>query len=415
MSTVPPTNYRVSLGGDKVPVHPSRLEEAQELDINGDHYVSDKEIAKAYELKDEHGVDVRGQLHETKLSLAKLPNPDAKAYHSYQEVSQTLHKMEMEHPDLCERVSLGKTAQGRHIWALRITEGVGQEQPFQKTGIVITGCHHAREWMSVEIPLHTAQFMLEDQSPEGKARLANSETWFVPLVNPDGYGYSRKYDNMWRKNRHNIEMTVDGQKVDGVGVDPNRNYGDHVRAHKHFYRTEKDKPGRTDDDFEQGNDDPKSDVFRGLGEASEAEVQALLKLELGHESIKGGLDYHGYGETVMYPWGNTRRHPKGEAELAAICQDFNEAAGGDLKVQQSVGMYPALGGSNDIQYANGIVGLTVETNGCFQPDPSLIQPTCQRYTAGNLAFIDDIVERDQAGTLPKRSVPPYWREAAENG
>lgn len=414
MNGVQSPTYRISLAGEKVKVHPSRVADVRDLDTNGDHYISDKELAEGYGLKEGHGESLKGQLHENKLYLAKQLNPDAAAYHSYAEVGQALKAMEKEHPELCQRVSLGKTAQGREIWALRMTEGADKEEAHQKPGIVITGCHHAREWMTVEVPLHSAEKLLEDyKTPEGKARLANSEVWIVPLVNPDGYEYSRNSNNMWRKNRQPIETTVDGEKVKAWGVDPNRNYDDGLRANRGLYRKDNDKPFVTKDDFEQGNDDPRSDVFRGLKGSSEKEVSALLKLELGHKNIVGVLDYHSYGETVMYPWGYTHRKPKGAKDLEAISENFNQAAGGDLLVQQSVGMYATLGSSNDIQFQHGIVGLTLEVNGCFQPHPSLIQPTCERYTSGNLAFIDDMIERSDAGTLPERSVPRRWREAAE--
>ena len=408
MNSISNKPYRLSLEGRKVPVHRSQLELARELDSNGDHYISHAEIIEGYEIKEEHGSDVPGQLRETKFGLARVANPDAVAYHSYQQVGAALSELEKQYPDKCERVSLGKTAQGREIWALRITDGIDQQPAYQRTGVVITGCHHAREWMTVEVPLDTAQTLLADTSPEGRERLARSEVWIVPLVNPDGYEYSRRYDNMWRKNRQPVDIMVDGKRVQAKGVDPNRNYDDRVGGHEKLYRSAKDKPFVTQDDFEPGNDDPNSEVFRGSEGASSREVQAMLKLQLGHQNIRGVLDYHSYGETVMYPWGYTHRAPKGARQMEQICESFNEAAGSSLKVQQSAGMYTTLGSSNDVQFANGIVGLTLETNGCFQPRPAAIGPTCERYTRGNLAFIDQIVERAEQGSLPERVVPEPW-------
>lgn len=42
----------------------------------------------------------------------------------------------------------------------------------------------------------------------------------APNINPDGYEYSRAHSRMWRKNRRPVGC-------DCVGVDLNRNYGDH--------------------------------------------------------------------------------------------------------------------------------------------------------------------------------------------
>ena len=413
MSTI--SNLRISFQGEKVKVHPSRLADVEGMDTNGDNYISEKEIKKAYGLKKEHGVDIQGQIHETKCWLAGKPNPYRDAYHSYQEVGQALKDYEKQYPGLCERVSLGKSSQGREIWALRISEGANENNRNEKPGVVITGCHHAREWMTVEVPLNTARELLEgySSSDQGKERLQKGEIWVVPLVNPDGYEYSRNHNNMWRKTRSKVETTMDGEPIKSVGVDPNRNYDDGVRAHKALYRPDYDKPRVTQDDFEQGNDDPRTDVYRGPKGASEPEVQALLRLELGNENIKGVLDYHSYGETVMYPWGYTHRKPKGAKQLHEMAQEFNKAAGYGIKVQQSVGMYATGGSSNDIHQANGIIGFTLETNGCFQPHPSQIAPTCERYSKGDLAFIDSILERHDEGLLPERNVPRHWRERAQ--
>ena len=50
------------------------------------------------------------------------------------------------------------TPEGREIWALKIGTGDTSAKP----GIVITGCHHAREWMSMEAPLYLAGKLLDD-------------------------------------------------------------------------------------------------------------------------------------------------------------------------------------------------------------------------------------------------------------
>lgn len=405
-------NYTISLQGKKVPVHKSQLELAAAADKNNDHYVSDKELVKYWGMKEKRGEDLKGELFETKCGLAKVPNPYREFYTSTAQAYEALDQMAKDYPELCQVVTLGQSAQGRDIKALRITEGGASAPMHERTGIVITGCHHSREWMTVEIPLNTAQTLLEGYSKdeEGKARLQNAEVWIVPVVNPDGLEYSRNYDNMWRKNRNHFDTVVDGKLVHAKGVDPNRNYSDRTHANSYLFRGHDDKRSLTADDFEEGSDDPRSDVYRGLKGASEPEVAALLRLELGNANIAGVLDYHSYGETIMYPWGFTKRKAKGHKQLEAISKEYNKATGGKLKVQQSVGMYATLGSSNDIHQANGIVGLTAEVNGCFQPHPSLIESTKERFTKGDLQFVDSISERAQAGLLPERQALRHWRE-----
>ena len=91
----------------------------------------------------------------------------------------------------------------------------------------------------------------------------------VPVLNPDGYEYSRTKDRYWRKNRrknsgskcdegilhHGFEDAANGVMVDSYGVDLNRNFG------KEFGTAS------------SGN--PCDDTYRGTEAFSEPESAAL--------------------------------------------------------------------------------------------------------------------------------------------
>lgn len=347
---------RMSYQGHKRPVAPQRQENAREMDLNQDGYLSNREILKSegvdFRRREKPGEDRRGILHEDKCWLAGEPNEYRTGYHSYAEASRELKKLEQKYPHLARRVSLGKSVEGRDIWALRIREQRGQEK------VVITGCHHAREWMTVEIPLGIARELCEH--PE---KTNGKEVWIVPVVNPDGLEYSRDTDNMWRKNIR--------------GVDLNRNYCDGKA--KQLYRPKGDKPGRTDDDFEEGADDPKSENYRGPAGASEPETRALLKLKL---QSAGCLDFHSYGEELIYQ--PDRRQKR-------LAEGMNQAAGGGLKVSNPQQFeYLTSGSPDELQWHHGIPSFTFEVNGCFQPHPSQIKPTVARMTQAALKFLIDV-------------------------
>ena len=55
------------------------------------------------------------------------------------------------------------------------------------------------------------------EDPAVTKKVDAMELWFVPMVNPDGYEFSRNADPDWRKNRS-------VHHPDAVGVDLNRNY-----------------------------------------------------------------------------------------------------------------------------------------------------------------------------------------------
>jgi murein tripeptide amidase MpaA len=110
--------------------------------------------------------------------------------------------LENKYPDLAKTVVLGRTHEGRDIVALKLSKGAPGDTS-SKTGVVFTGCHHAREWNSADQPLYDAQKILGDYAtdPKMQERLNKGEIWMVPVANPDGYTYSRDVDSWWRKNR----------------------------------------------------------------------------------------------------------------------------------------------------------------------------------------------------------------------
>ena len=397
MQITPRSSYFLGTA-ENAPVHPSRFQEAAEIDVNRDGFLQRDELLAHLDGADgcchqHHGKkrDDEAMLGELQLHLRKLPNPIAKGYHSYEQVGAELDKLVAEHPGLCTKVSLGKSAEGREIWALRISEGESE-----KTGVVITGCHHAREWMSVEIPLHVAKTVLEGD----RSRLEKGEIWVVPVVNPDGYEHSRNSDSWWRKNRRPVEVDAMGVATDAIGVDLNRNYSDGV--HTELYRPESDTPGSTSDDWGVTSDDPDSDSYRGPSGASEPETQALLALELGHKNIRGVIDHHSYGEMILYPWGYTTEPSPVKDLHVEIGTKMNAAMGNKYELQQSSGLYPSAGESDDCQSVNGLVSFTLEVGRSFQPSPTQIPVTCNLVGKANLVFIDEILARAEAGTLPAR-------------
>ena len=110
------------------------------------------------------------------------------------------------------------------------------------------------------------------------------------MLNPDGYFLvmdEKKSPQYWRKNMsdNNRNGIFDPDKD---GVDINRNY-----------------------DFnwaDEGDSNPKSWYYRGPYPFSEKETRALRDLAL-REKFVFHLDYHSYGEVILYPWDNFTAPP----------------------------------------------------------------------------------------------------------
>jgi hypothetical protein len=317
------------------------------------------------------------------------------AYHSYEEISAELTRLAEKYPDKAEKVSLGKTHEGRDIWALRVSSDVKSEATANKPAIVITGLHHAREWATSEVPTNVARTTLESSDTDAKAknRLDQAELWFVPVVNPDGYEYSRNEDSWWRKNRRPITETPCGPvKGDVRGVDINRNYSDNNPAHAHIWRPPGDNQCSYRDDGRATSDDPRKDTYRGPSGASEAEVQSMLELELGRKNVKAVLDFHSYGGMLLYPWGGTRDKVENVETYKRIGNAMNDAIGDErYRVMQSVELYPTSGGSHDVHHVNGKFSITAEIGDSFHPGASELPIVVEQGTRIGTTFIDQVL------------------------
>src|SRR5262249_19939999 len=152
--------------------------------------------------------------------------------------------------------------------------------------IALDGGHHAREWISVMVPLCIA-----DRLAAGDARidkiLETVEFVIVPVVNPDGYDYTWTADRYWRKNRR-----------DGSGVDLNRNYTVGWGG-------------------AGSSGDPSSPNYRGAHPFSEPETQAMRAL-LESKRVAAHVDFHSFSQVIVYPWSYQRPDPPDRDKLAAI-------------------------------------------------------------------------------------------------
>jgi murein tripeptide amidase MpaA len=185
--------------------------------------------------------------------------------------------------DVVRKVVYGKSRLGQDLVAYRMSKAAGQ-----RPVVLFNATQHAREWIAAETNRRLFEYMLDhkrDASSGIPQLLSPTEVWFVPIVNPDGYDYTfvSPDTRMWRKNlRDNNE---DGQITVGDGVDTNRNW-----------------PTKWRFDPEGASDTFAAETYRGPSPASEPEVSAYRKLMLRLRA-KFMIDYHSYGELILYPEG----------------------------------------------------------------------------------------------------------------
>jgi carboxypeptidase T len=320
-----------------------------------------------------------------------FPSSDS-AFHNYTELTSELQKLATENPDLVQLSSIAKTTENRDVWALRITKNLALAD--QKPGVLFMGGHHAREHLSVEIPLLWAQYLISEYR-KGNQRVISlvdsRDIHIIPAVNPDGLDYDisgAKY-KLWRKNR-----TKNG---DGTyGVDLNRNYG--------FGWGTGGSSKNTSDD-----------TYMGPKAFSEIETQAIKNYVETQTNVTILLSIHTFSKLILYPWGgsndpiNVINDRQVHEKMAKKMATWN-----GYKPQQASDLYIASGDTTDWSYGvHKIISFTFELDpdqnagsslggmiggkceglfapGCagFYPGQAQINPTFQKNIEPFLYLLD---------------------------
>jgi carboxypeptidase T len=205
-------------------------------------------------------------------------------YHTLDEMLAVLDRMAQKFPSLVkprDRMSKTSTAEGRPLWYVKISDNPNVEET--EPEVLYTALHHAREPNSLSQMLFYMWYLLENYTTDARVRYVvdNTELYFAPCVNPDGYAYNQSIapggGGMWRKNRR---VNADGS----YGVDLNRNYG---------YQWGLDNTGSSPTQNTQ--------TYRGAAPFSEPETQIIRDFCLAHNFVLA-QNYHTSGNLLIYPW-----------------------------------------------------------------------------------------------------------------
>jgi hypothetical protein len=297
-------------------------------------------------------------------------------YHTYAEVGAAAKAVAAAHPDIARRFSLGKSYQGREIWAMKISDNVATDEP--EPEVLYEGGHHADEHMGVEMALKIMHWLVDGYGSESRiTRIVDSrEIWIVFLVNPDGaeHDIAAGKFHYWRKNRQPTPGTT------AIGTDLNRNYG---------YRW--GGGGRT-------SSNPKAITYRGTNAFSTPEARAVRdflasRIVGGRQQIRVAVSFHEAGRLVMWPYGYT---------LTDIPSDMTHADHGALafigktmagtngyRPQQASDLYITSGTTRDYMYgAYRIFSYTFELSVTDYPDDSKIASETGRNRSAVLYLAD---------------------------
>jgi carboxypeptidase T len=114
--------------------------------VKEDHVVLRAEEAQAARLRQMGYTTDEIVQTETHISMFATAEAIA-AYHSAETLEDDLRQLAESRPEIAELREIGRSVEERPIWALRIGERRATEHK-----LLFMGCHHAREWVSVEVP-----------------------------------------------------------------------------------------------------------------------------------------------------------------------------------------------------------------------------------------------------------------------
>jgi carboxypeptidase T len=258
-------------------------------------------------------------------------------YHNLPEMVAEIQKAEADYPDLVDVFSIGKSYQGRDIWAAKISDNVHDDE--SEPEVLIDALHHAREHLTVEQALATLRWLTHDYATNSTIRkLVNGrEIFIIFALNPDGMRFDLTGDpfRAWRKNRQPNAGTT------AVGTDLNRNYG---------Y-----KWGCCG-----GSSGSKSALqYRGASAWSAPETRAFRdfvasRVVDGVQQIKAHITLHTNGELILWPYGYTYRNVPSDMTTrdwkTFVALGRAQAAKNGYTAQQSSDLYITDGDQIDWLY-----------------------------------------------------------------
>ena len=288
---------------------------------------------------------------------SNYPSWDSR-YHNPWELLVAIRDQEVEHPDIVDVFPVGKSYQGRTIWAAKVSDNVKDDE--NEPEVLFDALHHAREHLTIEQILDTFTQLTTRYGSD--TRITNivdrRETWFIFALNPDGWEYDLQGSPYrgWRKNR---QPNANGT----VGTDLNRNYG---------YRWgccggSSGSPGAWN--------------YRGTSAFSTPEARVIRdfvdgRVKGGKQQIKAAISFHTNGELILWPYGYTYANVPGDMRAddhrVFVAMGRGMASRNGYTAQQSSDLYKTDGDFIDWMYGkHRIFAYTIE----LYPTETVAKPT----------------------------------------
>ena len=264
-------------------------------------------------------------------SFASLSFNNRPGYRSLPEVQTWMQDVERNHPAIAKVEQYGESAAGRPLLALKVGKGDST-----KPALLVTAATHGDELITTEVLTRLIDKLLTGYGNDARLTqmVDRHDIYFVPVLNVDGFAATSRFDGR---------------------ADPNRSYP---------------WPGNT-------------------GNRPTASIAGIIKL---FERIKpvGSIDFHAYGEMVMYPWAYTHDpiDQTSKDKLHALTKSMAEKNGYEYGPIADV-IYLAPGSSADYYFwTSRTMGIAIEIGNSKIPHPDQIPRFVQSQEESLWRFLE---------------------------
>ncbi|XP_037936212.1 carboxypeptidase B isoform X1 [Teleopsis dalmanni] len=332
------------------------------IDNQLDSEILNGNIQDLIDMEQLEGAEATQGIAGRRIKKAARSGMNWKDYQDLDVIYAFMREIRGKFPNICRLYTIGKTTEGRDLKVLRISEN-----PREYKKIWIDGGIHAREWISPA----TVTFILYQlmSNWESQPAAIREKTWYImPVMNPDGYVYSRTVNRLWRKNR------APSKRSNCLGVDLNRNFDIGWNGFG-------------------SSTNPCSDTYRGSKPGSELETDAVVKfLSKRKYNMEAYLTFHSYGQVLVYPWAYKAVKVKDSAELQSVAntavQRIEEKTGAIYRASVTHEILGIAGGGSD-DWSRAALGIkyvyTVELRdrghfGFVLPPAQILDTAIEGYT-----------------------------------
>ncbi len=261
------------------------------------------------------------------INLVYQRNFDYGRYLTYNEYVDTMRIIAQNNPNICKLDTLGQTATGLYVLAMKISDNPSVNEPEPR--VFFEADIHGDEKCGWACAYEMIKYLVRNYGSNTLVtNLVNTrEIWICPMVNPYGYVNSRRYNSR--------------------NVDLNRNWG-------YMWRN-----------------------TSGSAPFSEEETRALRKA-FSRDAYSMWMSYHGGAVVTLYPWGFHTDVPLDNSEFDYVSASYARATNNRYG-RIIVVMYYAPGSSCDHLFgAEGILAIGAEVHSIKTPPASEIDPLFNR-------------------------------------